>query len=92
MQKYYKMSEVAKIYGVHDSTVKKWCMSGEIEFVTKGGMIFIPIEATESYERGDKPKRVIMLEKQNERLQERIKALETLMTRVAGTLLEQGGI
>jgi len=91
MQKYYKISEVAKIFGVHHDTVKKWCIAGDIEANNIGGTWFIPTEATETYERGEKPKRVQMLEKQNERLQEQIEAMQMTIRRVAGTLLETGG-
>lgn len=90
MQKYYKMTEVAKIYGVSNSTVKKWCVDGDIDSTMIGGTIFIPIEATESYTNGLKSKRVIALEKQNEALQNKIAMLERIMTQVAGTLLIKG--
>lgn len=91
MQKrYYRVDEVAKMFTVSYSTVRKWCMNGEIECNNVGGIWFIPVEAVEPYREGIKPKRVQMLEKENERLRERIKALQNKMLSVAGTLLQEG--
>lgn len=87
-KKYYKISEVSEIYGVHHDTVKKWCINGDMEANFIGGTWYIPIEATESYEKGLKPKRVLALEKDKEALQKRIEALERVMREVAGTLLK----
>ena len=89
-KQYYKIGEVAEIFGVAYDTVKKWCLRGDIDANNVGGIWFIPIEAVEHYEKGLKPKRVIALEREKERLQEQIDAMQRTMRQVAGTLLERG--
>ena len=89
-KQYYKIDEVAEIFGVAYNTVKKWCLRGDIDANNVGGIWFIPIEAVEHYEKGLKPKRVIALEREKERLQEQIDAMQRTMRQVAGTLLERG--
>lgn len=89
-KQYYKIPDVAEIFGVAYDTVKKWCLRGDIDANNVGGIWFIPIEAVEHYEKGLKPKRVIALEREKERLQEQIDAMQRTMRQVAGTLLERG--
>lgn len=86
---YIKVSEVAKIFSVSVNTVKKWCVNGDIEATRIGGTWFIPAHATEPSQGELKPKRVLVLEKQNKALQDELDALRTLLRNVAGTLLER---
>lgn len=91
-KRYYKLSEVGRIFGVHQDTVKKWCIIGDMESVFKGGTFYIPVEAIEPYQNGFKSKRQIALEKENEQLKNEVRALQGIMRNVAGTLLQKGEI
>ena len=90
-KRYYKIGEVAEIFGVAYDTVKKWCLRGDIDANNVGGIWFIPIEAVEHYERGLKPKRVVLLEKKIEALESQISDYKRQMRVVAGMLLQIEG-
>lgn len=91
-KRYYKLSEVGRIFGVHQDTVKKWCIIVDMESVFKGGTFYIPAEAIEPYQNGFKSKRQLALEKENEQLRSENEALRGIMRNVAGTLLQKGEI
>lgn len=46
-QKYYSITEFAKIVGVHRTTVHMWVREKKIEYVTIGSRKFIPISQIE---------------------------------------------
>lgn len=90
-RRYYKSSEVAKLFGVHNDTVKKWCTHGDIDSNLVGGAFYIPIEAIEPHKNGFKPRRVLTLEKRIEVLEAKIMDYKRQMRVVAGMLLQIEG-
>lgn len=90
-KRYYKLSEVGRIFGVHQDTVKKWCIIGDMDSVYKGGTYYIPVEAVEPLQNGFKSKRVIFLEKKVEALEAQISDYKRQMRVVAGMLLQIEG-
>lgn len=91
-RRYYKLSEVAKMFGTSSETIRRWCITGELESVNKGGNHYVPVEAIEPHQNGFKSRRVLALEKENSRLKSENEALRSCMRNVAGTLLQKGEI
>lgn len=86
---HFKISEVADQLHVDARTIKKACLDGEIEYFQIGNVMTIPITAIQPYQNKQKPRQVIVLEKQLKELREELNRKNEIIRKVTSELMRE---
>jgi len=86
---HFKISEVADQLHVDARTIKKACLDGELDYFQIGNVMTIPVSAIQPYQNKQKPRQVIILEKQLKELREELNRKNEIIRKVTSDLMRE---
>lgn len=93
IEQFWKASDLAeKLGGVSPRTIINECKAGRLKYKLVGNIYLIPESEFQEWQSGSKPKYVQMMEKEVQRLTERVSELEGICRIKGAELLREGGM
>jgi len=89
IDEHFPISKVAERLHIDTRTIKKDCIDGKLDYLQIGNTITIPVSAITNYQNKQKPRQVIVLEKQVKELREELNRKNDIIRKVTADLMRE---